>query len=88
MASLMKTTEYFNMSADKLCKIYKECPAFTVEMHKITEEGMPVSLFQNIEEYEQTRNSRIESMRRIFSNLKIKAELITVNGNVVIIFTE
>lgn len=53
---MIKTTEYFNMSADELLEIRNEY-GYTREECKILDDGIKVTFFDSLEEYEEEKEA-------------------------------
>ena len=79
---MIKTTDYFKMSANDLLSINEES-GWTREECKIFDEGLQVSWYDTVEEMQEDR----ENLQRYLDrhDFHIKEELLTISGEIAVI---
>lgn len=82
---MTKTTDYFNMSVDELLTIRNEY-GYTREECKIFDDGIKITFFDSVEEYEKEKEDYKNWINSCDSRLELKAELLTVNERVAVIY--
>lgn len=82
---MIKTTEYFNMSIDELLEVRNEY-GYTREECKILDDGIKVTFFDSIEEYEQEKEEHHKWVMNCDSRFELKAELLMINERIAVIY--
>jgi hypothetical protein len=72
------------MTSDELLKTNKGW--WTKEECKLLDEGVKVTFFDSIEEYDQEKQDYEKWIKDYNSDLELKAELLTINERVVVIY--
>ncbi len=82
---MIKTTEYFNMSIDEL--LTTRDSGYTREECKIFDDGLKVTFFDSIEEYEKEKEDHHKWVMTCDSRFELKAELLMINERVAVIYS-
>jgi hypothetical protein len=82
---MTKTTEYFKMKENELLELRNEY-GYTREDCKIFDEGLKVTFFDNVNQYEQGIEEEKQWTKNYNPDLEIKTELLTVGERVAVIY--
>jgi hypothetical protein len=82
---MIKTTEYFKLGIDELLEIRNE-HGYTREECKIYDDGVKITFFDSIEEYEKEKEEHHEWVKNYDCDLELKAVLLTINERVAVIY--
>jgi hypothetical protein len=82
---MIKTTDYFKMSIDELLQIRNDY-GYTREECKIFDDGIKVTFFDSVEEYEKEKEDHQQWVKSCDSRLELQAELLMINERVAVVY--